>query len=257
MWNTCTCGYSFVWCCVFAYTVGSGWLKIKPEYVDSLSDQLDVIIIGGYFGVGVRIAWSWRYKIENAVAAASCWNDIPLHVWCGCPTWDARGETKDLSLILQSKVYILVSSQGSLVFSTIEMPGIGLENEATVYVQTMWYAKLYRCTCILKLMTKITSWMFFIYVGWFRILLSRAEGFRYETEASLETIQHQKSSWLCTAGSWIQGATLITCFDVATMTTSSCVQEKPDMWIEPWNSQIVQIRAAEIVPSDRWDLKQA
>lgn len=36
-------------CCV----VGSGWLKIKPEYVDSLSDQLDVIIIGGYFGVGV------------------------------------------------------------------------------------------------------------------------------------------------------------------------------------------------------------
>ena len=34
-------------------SVGSGWLKIKPEYVDSLSDQLDVIIIGGYFGVGV------------------------------------------------------------------------------------------------------------------------------------------------------------------------------------------------------------
>lgn len=32
---------------------GSGWLKIKPEYVDSLSDQLDLIIVGGYFGVGV------------------------------------------------------------------------------------------------------------------------------------------------------------------------------------------------------------
>ena len=36
--------------------VGSGWLKIKPEYVDSLSDQLDVIIIGGYFGVGVMLS---------------------------------------------------------------------------------------------------------------------------------------------------------------------------------------------------------
>ena len=33
---------------------GSGWLKIKPEYVDSLTDQLDVLIVGGYFGVGVR-----------------------------------------------------------------------------------------------------------------------------------------------------------------------------------------------------------
>ena len=40
----------------FAYYVGSGWLKIKPEYVDSLSDQLDVIIIGGYFGVGVMLS---------------------------------------------------------------------------------------------------------------------------------------------------------------------------------------------------------
>ena len=34
---------------------GSGWLKIKPEYVDSLSDQLDVLIVGGYYGQGVSI----------------------------------------------------------------------------------------------------------------------------------------------------------------------------------------------------------
>ena len=44
--------------CIFVFAVGSGWLKIKPEYVDSLSDQLDVIIIGGYFGVGVRISYT-------------------------------------------------------------------------------------------------------------------------------------------------------------------------------------------------------
>ena len=30
-----------------------------------------------------------------------------------------------------------------------------------------------------------------------------------------------------------------------------CLQEKPDLWIEPWNSKIVQIKAAEIVSSDK------
>ena len=33
----------------------SGWLKIKPDYVDSLSDELDLLILGGYFGVGVSL----------------------------------------------------------------------------------------------------------------------------------------------------------------------------------------------------------
>lgn len=31
-----------------------GWLKIKPEYVGSLMDELDLVIVGGYFGVGSR-----------------------------------------------------------------------------------------------------------------------------------------------------------------------------------------------------------
>ena len=31
-----------------------GWYKIKPEYIDGLMDDLDLIIVGGYFGSGVR-----------------------------------------------------------------------------------------------------------------------------------------------------------------------------------------------------------
>ncbi|KAK3794568.1 hypothetical protein RRG08_003717 [Elysia crispata] len=31
-----------------------GWFKIKPEYIGGLMDELDVLIVGGYFGVGHR-----------------------------------------------------------------------------------------------------------------------------------------------------------------------------------------------------------
>ena len=31
-----------------------GWYKIKPEYVNNLMDELDVLVVGGYFGVGHR-----------------------------------------------------------------------------------------------------------------------------------------------------------------------------------------------------------
>lgn len=39
------------------YAVGSrkgGWLKLKPEYVGGMMDELDLIIVGGYYGSGHR-----------------------------------------------------------------------------------------------------------------------------------------------------------------------------------------------------------
>ncbi len=31
-----------------------GWYKVKPEYVGGLMDELDLLVVGGYFGVGRR-----------------------------------------------------------------------------------------------------------------------------------------------------------------------------------------------------------
>lgn len=31
-----------------------GWFKIKLEYVGGLMDELDVLVVGGFFGVGYR-----------------------------------------------------------------------------------------------------------------------------------------------------------------------------------------------------------
>lgn len=31
-----------------------GWYKIKPEYVGGLMDELDLLVVGGFFGVGTR-----------------------------------------------------------------------------------------------------------------------------------------------------------------------------------------------------------
>ncbi|GFV88356.1 DNA ligase 4 [Trichonephila clavipes] len=33
---------------------GGGWLKVKPEYIENLMDELDLLIIGGYYGEGRR-----------------------------------------------------------------------------------------------------------------------------------------------------------------------------------------------------------
>ncbi|XP_055337355.1 DNA ligase 4-like [Paramacrobiotus metropolitanus] len=44
----------------------AGWWKVKPEYVDSLSDQLDVLVVGAYYGTGRRSAGPSHFLLAVA-----------------------------------------------------------------------------------------------------------------------------------------------------------------------------------------------
>jgi len=62
---------------------GSGWLKIKPDYIDSLMDQLDVLIIGGYFGVGRRGGMISHFLCAVAVPPQNAHNHPSIfHSFC-------------------------------------------------------------------------------------------------------------------------------------------------------------------------------
>ena len=44
-----------------------GWFKIKPEYVGGLMDELDVLVVGGYFGVGSRAGMMSHFMCAVAI----------------------------------------------------------------------------------------------------------------------------------------------------------------------------------------------
>ncbi|KAK2178306.1 hypothetical protein NP493_548g00024 [Ridgeia piscesae] len=44
-----------------------GWYKIKPEYIGGLMDELDVVVVGGYFGAGARAGMMSHFLCAVAV----------------------------------------------------------------------------------------------------------------------------------------------------------------------------------------------
>ena len=44
-----------------------GWYKVKPEYVGGLMDELDVVVVGGYFGAGARAGMMSHFLCAVAV----------------------------------------------------------------------------------------------------------------------------------------------------------------------------------------------
>lgn len=59
-----------------------GWYKIKPEYVGGLMDELDVLVVGGNFGVGSRSHMMSHFLCAVAVKPAD--DHHPTKFWSFC-----------------------------------------------------------------------------------------------------------------------------------------------------------------------------
>ncbi|XP_072034969.1 DNA ligase 4-like [Amphiura filiformis] len=63
--------------------MGSGWLKIKPEYMSNLMDELDLIVVGGYFGKGHRSHMVSHFLCAVAVPPSKTGDHPKLfHTFC-------------------------------------------------------------------------------------------------------------------------------------------------------------------------------
>ncbi len=59
-----------------------GWYKIKPEYIGGLMDELDVLVVGGYFGVGARSNLMSHFLCAVAVPPEAGGKPSEFHSFC-------------------------------------------------------------------------------------------------------------------------------------------------------------------------------
>ncbi|XP_076769906.1 DNA ligase 4 [Arvicanthis niloticus] len=115
---------------------GEGWLKIKPEYVNGLMDELDLLIVGGYWGKGSRGGMMSHFLC--AVAEAPPPGDRPsvFHTLCRVGSGYTMKELYDLGLKLAKywKPFHRKSPPSSILCGT-EKPEVYIEPHNSVIVQ--------------------------------------------------------------------------------------------------------------------------
>ncbi|NP_001081114.1 DNA ligase (ATP) 4 [Xenopus laevis] len=79
---------------------GEGWLKIKPEYVNGLMDELDLLIIGGYWGKGSRGGMMSHFLCGVAEASGPGEKPSVFHSICRVGSGYTMKELFDLGLKL-------------------------------------------------------------------------------------------------------------------------------------------------------------
>jgi len=134
---------------------GEGWLKIKPEYVDGLMDELDVLIVGGYWGKGRRGGMMSHFLCAVAEAPKPGEKPSVFHTLCRIGSGYTMKELYDLGLKLAQhwKVYRKSDPPASILCAT-EKPEVFIEPRDSVIVQVraaeIVGSDMYRTNCTLR-----------------------------------------------------------------------------------------------------------
>ncbi|KAM5311102.1 DNA ligase 4 isoform 1-T2 [Glossophaga mutica] len=115
---------------------GEGWLKIKPEYVTGLMDELDIIIVGGYWGKGSRGGMMSHFLCAVAEKPPSGEKPSVFHTLCRVGSGYTMKELYDLGLKLAKhwKPFHKKAPPSSILCGT-EKPEVYIEPCNSVIVQ--------------------------------------------------------------------------------------------------------------------------
>ncbi|XP_018418656.1 PREDICTED: DNA ligase 4 [Nanorana parkeri] len=134
---------------------GEGWLKIKPEYVNGLMDELDLLIVGGYWGKGQRGGMMSHFLCAVAETPASGEKPSVFHSVCRIGSGYTMKELYDLGLKLAPhwKRYSKRDPPSSILCGT-EKPEVYIQPGNSVILQVkaaeIVPSDMYKTNCTLR-----------------------------------------------------------------------------------------------------------
>lgn len=134
---------------------GEGWLKIKPEYVDGLMDELDLLIVGGYWGKGRRGGMMSHFLCAVAESQKPGEKPSIFHTLCRIGSGYTMKELYDLGLKLAKhwKVFRKNDPPASILCGT-EKPEAYIEPCHSVIIQVkaaeIVGSDMYKTNCTLR-----------------------------------------------------------------------------------------------------------
>lgn len=134
---------------------GEGWLKIKPEYVDGLMDELDLLIVGGYWGKGRRSGMLSHFLCAVAEVPSPGEKPTVFHTCCRIGSGYTMKELYDLGLKLAKhwKVYSKNNPPAAILCGT-EKPEVYIEPRNSVILQVkaaeIVSSDMYKTNCTLR-----------------------------------------------------------------------------------------------------------